>query len=480
MRLPLINGLSSAPQRILVTSTPKTGNTWLRHLLAATYQLPIREVGPIFCEADFDRLGRRWIAQQHFLPTCDLVQWAQANEVVFVTTIRHPADVLVSWCHYATDFAGDKTLQKALEQDGSQIGGHVASYVREKFFLVLNGSISWIRSGLSHVVRYEDLWRDPATVLRNLTQALGPVPEDAIERAIVRCDFDHMRQTAGEGDRRFFRKGGIGGWRDALPPAIVEILTAEEPFPSQFSVLGYTMDPADTGPEVPMRSQAGRNPFHEIPQFDNGVPVRPILVDLYLSLPPEVTRRWPNLSSTDPEESFFAWANAPSARAGDAVPLLSNLAVHILQVRPDLHDEIPSLEGWLRTAYIRWFLNNARDDYNLPDEFIRPMAESFQKWSAAPAEPDGRAALPIVTNFGAYVYSIRPDLRSAFPDLYGRHRVDFSNWFIHTAPQEYGVGREQIIPVVLSWAEAGLAAPEEAPPWESTVEAIPQEMFEGH
>jgi hypothetical protein len=468
---------TATPQRILVVSTPKTGNTWLLNLLSAIYRLPKRDVGPAFCEAAYDALGPRWIAQQHVLPTSSLVEWAKANGAAFVTAIRHPGDVLVSLCHYALQYRVEAKLQQALEHDGGEFGRQVAAYVRDDFFLPLNISISWIRSGLSHVVRYEDLWRDPATVLRKLTQALGAVPAEAIERAILRCEFDLMREIAGDRDGHFFRKGRTGGWRSELPPAIIQILAEEEPFPSQFAILGYTMDLLDVDSERLVRFQPRPTPFRELHQFDNGVPVRPILVDLYLSFPTDATRNWDDLASTDPDHSFFAWLNAPSP--GDGEPMLSNLAMHIYNTRLDLQLEYPSLEGMSRAGFALWFLENAAAEYDLDEAFICRMAESFQKWSMAPVEPEGNDGLPVVTKLGACMHGIRRDLQCAFPDLYGRHRIDFAEWFIHNAQQEYGVGREQILPVILSWAEAGPVESVQAPRQGSHLEGSRWELL-GH
>src|SRR5262249_4094567 len=138
----------------------------------------------------------------------------------------------------------------------------------------------------------------------------------------------------------------------------------------------------------------------------------------------------------------------------------------------------PTLEGNSRIEFIQCFLKNAPQEYQLDEAFIRPVAESFQKWSVAPAESPGQAGRPVVTNFGAYLYSIRADLQSLFPHLYGRHRIDFANWFIHAAALEYEVGREQILPGVLSWTEAGPQLPEEDSASGRPLKESAQEMLE--
>jgi hypothetical protein len=59
----------------------------------------------------------------------------------------------------------------------------------------------------------------------------------------------------------------------------------------------------------------------------------------------------------------------------------------------------------------------------------------------------------VITELGAYLYSIRSDVRAIMPDLYGAHRVDFADWFISSAAKEYGLDRCLILPVIRSWAQ---------------------------
>jgi hypothetical protein len=96
-------------------------------------------------------------------------------------------------------------------------------------------------SGLSHIVRYEELWRDQVPGLLRLTKAIREVTPSSAERAVERCSIDSMRKKASGDERKFFRKGGSGGWREALAPAVKRILTEVEPYPSQCAALGYRM-----------------------------------------------------------------------------------------------------------------------------------------------------------------------------------------------------------------------------------------------
>ncbi len=228
--------------KILIVSTPKTGNTWVKNLLGSAYDLPIRDdVIESFSESVFDAFGPRWIVTQHYYPESNLLKWVKKNDVVLVTTIRHPADVFVSLYHYSSNFGEEKPLREALDKDNGKIGPNVLAYVESGYFLLLAQSISWMHTGLSHVVRYEDLWRNQIPGLTELTKKIREIPAAAVSRAVEKCSLDSMRKKATDEERKFFRKGGSGGWRESLPPEVIRMLTEMAPYPAQFAALGYQM-----------------------------------------------------------------------------------------------------------------------------------------------------------------------------------------------------------------------------------------------
>src|SRR5690242_3454809 len=88
----------SRPQnlKILIVSTPRTGNTWIKRCLSHPY----------------DQLGHRWIAHQHLPPFDSIVRWARDRNVILITTTRHPADTLVSLYHYARNFGARGEIER--------------------------------------------------------------------------------------------------------------------------------------------------------------------------------------------------------------------------------------------------------------------------------------------------------------------------------------------------------------------------------
>jgi hypothetical protein len=244
--------------RILIVSTGKTGNTWLKHLLASIYDLPIVAPGRALDAGELESLGPRWVAHQHYRVRADLIDCGRRNNIVFVTTLRHPCDALVSKFHYVRNlgrhlkFADvDRTPVMAL--DGDTIGKNTASYVLDGFSIALDISLGWLRSGQSLLIRYEDLKQDPVAALQELTDSISWVPRFRIEHAVEKCSIDQMRKMKGA-DPKFFRQGKVGGWRTELPEEIVDIFRHTDPYPAQFAELGYSLDQDHPIAPLPPRS----------------------------------------------------------------------------------------------------------------------------------------------------------------------------------------------------------------------------------
>ncbi len=259
--------------RILIVSTPKTGNTWVKHLLANIYDLPIVTPGNSFDAAEVKAMGPRWVSHQHYGVRTDLIECGRQNNIVFVTTFRHPCDALVSKFHFVRNLGNrlqfadvDRSPVMGLDQD--RIGKNTASYVLDGFSISLDISLGWLRSGESLLIRYEDLKRDPVAALQVLTDAIRSVPPHTIERAVEMCSIDQMRKMEGM-EPRFFRQGQVGGWRSELPTQIIDIFRHTPPYPSQFKELGYSLE--EDYPIAPLPERVPLHPVHK--------PTRPTFLD---------------------------------------------------------------------------------------------------------------------------------------------------------------------------------------------------------
>jgi len=376
--------------RILIAATEKTGNTWLKYLLAHVYELPTPYISQDFSETEADSLGNRWVTHQHFLPERPLLNWAARTRTHLLTMIRHPADILVSLYHYCCNYPDhykeDPAVSAALAADVEQrratadlphhvVDGELLRVLQERIMCDVNISISWIRSGRSSVVRYEDLRAEPQQTLSTLAETITPVSRDGVERAIHACDIKVLRDNYAI-DSRFFRRALIGEWRSALPIHVLHRFAEEEPFRSQLSFLGYNVkldkERANPRKEVLIARES-------VPErFDNGVPFVPILAELLESVPPEERARWPNVLDTVSRDCFFRWANAAADEdPSGAIPRMTNLAVFVYKQRPDLQAAFPDIFDLNRLGYAAWFLRYAGHRYDLNRSFLTPIALSW-------------------------------------------------------------------------------------------------------
>src|SRR2546423_1333264 len=303
----MIRGEMTDDIRILIAATEKTGNTWLKYLLSHIYELPTPYISQDFSETEADSLGNRWVTHQHFLPERPLLNWAARTQTHLITMIRHPADILVSLYHYCCNYPDhykeDPAVSAALAADAQQrqatadlshhvVDGELLGVLQERIMCDVNISISWIRSGRSVVVRYEDLRVDPQKTLSILAESIAPTSTDRIVQAVAACDIKVLRDNYAI-DSRFFRRALIGEWRSVLPTHVLRRFAEEEPFRSQFSFLGYELE-IDKLRANPRKQRPIASPS-ALEHFDNGVPFVPIVAEMLESVPPEKRAHWRNV-----------------------------------------------------------------------------------------------------------------------------------------------------------------------------------------
>jgi hypothetical protein len=435
--------------RILIFSTPKTGNTWLRHLLAGIYRLPQYYVPPPIDGAKLSGAGERWVTHYHTRPTPELLGWICAQRPVVVTTIRHPGDVLISLYHHVRGFGSgtiDPDFLRRMLTAGFERANMTTDSAGQPFSADLACSIEWMHRQGTHVVRYEDLRADTAGTLRDLTARICPVPDERIEAAIEMCDIDQMRNMAG-GFGGFFRGGRVGAWRDLLPPDVAETLRAAEPYAGQLAALGYSMDPHD--PLISRGIEARRrHPMAALRQFANGVPVAPMLVQCFFWSRREQRALWEKqLDGTGPG-SFYEWMNAPCPEGGRGIYeglAVSNLAAFIYGQRPDLRLAYPGLTSRGRYDYLRWFLRSAGGEHGLDAAFLNPVRAALLRWANAAARPDAAGASP-ATNFVLHICGTLTDVLGSFPHIRGRERRALVRAVLRTA-QALRMDAEYTVPL---------------------------------
>lgn len=257
-----------------LASYPRSGNTWLRAFLhnlfrntAEPYDINrLRDLTLIDGEARWYRmldprpateLTKEEVAALR--PKAHAAMTAAHPDTVFVKThnasvddrgtpmitlehtvgaiyvVRNPLDVAVSYSHHFGASLEDAVA--AMNRPGNQSIANQANFVYE-----LHGSWSehvesWtaIPNRALHVVRYEDMAREPLRTFSGIVAFLGlPAPPARIAGAIERSSFAVLKQQEmrhgfrerSKKSEQFFRAGEVGQGQRLLPSALIEELRA--------------------------------------------------------------------------------------------------------------------------------------------------------------------------------------------------------------------------------------------------------------
>lgn len=263
-----------------VASYPKSGSTWVRLLLSAVYSQTVCEVkggmdiGPYFfgCVSPVP-IENLTPGQQYQMRPAALFHMAMRHGPVpsiikthhlngsfmgvplfspqwvrrVIHVVRDPRDVLPSFAAHS-----QQSLETTAEQMGEK-GAHQPDQERGHTQLGdwSTHTMSWLEAEERLpdapqdeeplrvlTVQFEELKADTAGTTRKMVDFLGyvDVTDAQIERAVEATDFDRLseaeqkaREEYGAGfperareDQTFFRKGKSGGWREEVPPDLVE------------------------------------------------------------------------------------------------------------------------------------------------------------------------------------------------------------------------------------------------------------------
>lgn len=165
--------------------------------------------------------------------------------------VRDPRDVAVSFAHHFR-----RSIDEAITEMGN--GDHCfaamprsqSMQLRQRLLGWSGFAASWLdqRDMPVHLIRYEALHTAPhATIAAALAFVGWQVSADTIDRAIDAAMIDKLqRQEAEHGfgesglrQHHFFRKGMAGGWRDDLNPA--QIAKIEQDHWPMMQKLGYSI-----------------------------------------------------------------------------------------------------------------------------------------------------------------------------------------------------------------------------------------------
>ena len=194
--------------RIVVSAPPKTGNHWIGCLLSTIYllQWPVEgahaAVSTPETLAEFVAIGNfpdNAMFHHHSKYTarlCDVIDAIPAHNV---TLCRDPYDVFVSMYYWEQERSARGMGRSQARPRHAMFGKpidhpDVLGFLSNSFGAHINRAIGWQESGRALPIRYEELHQDPLAALTRLTQAIAPVSEETIQRAIDACRADRVRQ----------------------------------------------------------------------------------------------------------------------------------------------------------------------------------------------------------------------------------------------------------------------------------------------
>ena len=235
---------SPAPisRRLLLTSTPRSGNTWLRTMLHSA--LGITEIAiDTPSEINWENLTEGFIVQMHWRRTPALLQLLSSVDIEPLVVIRHPLDVLISILHFCTF---ESRTARWLDGEGGSEESILGANPADPAFLdyalsaraeaLLSVSPEWVRAGCRSV-RYEKLVSEPADTLHTLLRGQQTVAP--VERVVDESKIEKLRARA---RNNHFWRGQPGLWRYLIPAGwAAQIYSRHQ---EVFESLGYDVEGA--------------------------------------------------------------------------------------------------------------------------------------------------------------------------------------------------------------------------------------------
>ena len=231
--------------RLALLSTPRCGNTWLRHLLAklfAAEELAVHHPH----EVNWSALPHSCVLQLHWHRTPDLEAKLAWHGFRVLVLARHPLDVLLSILHFAThDGATRHWLQGEGGGERSLHGAMPCSAPFQEYgegkraAALLSVSPQWWNAPGAVTLTYENLVANPASELERVIQLLAARPRLPVAAAVAAATLSQMRGSSGA--RHHFWQGNPGHWKRLLVADAAEaIAVAQAPV---FAGLGYVCEP---------------------------------------------------------------------------------------------------------------------------------------------------------------------------------------------------------------------------------------------
>jgi hypothetical protein len=224
--------------RLAIVSSPRSGNSFIRFILADALGWPTLAIHRV-TEAP-RTLSRNVVLQIHWEHEPEFVHWLSEQDFSVLTIARHPLDTLLSairFSYHDTSVAqwldGRAGMPVRLGGAGTASDEFLAYCLSDGAAALLAVSADWW-SPASLRLRYEDVVADPIGELQPIVEHLGG-SGDKLGKAIAKYSLEGMRELYGQHGWR----ADPGHWKHLVPTvAAVRIYLRHR---SVFRALGYRM-----------------------------------------------------------------------------------------------------------------------------------------------------------------------------------------------------------------------------------------------
>lgn len=217
--------------RVAIISTPRSGNTWLRSMLAMLLdaeQIAVHSPDDL----DWNNLPpENCVLQLHWRKTSAFKRILVENNFNIIVLQRHPLDVLLSILQFAPQ--EPQTMHWLNGEGGDEAIIYGQSPVSNAFLeyacsararALLSVSAEWSLDPDVILVRYENLVGDTENTLRDTLFSLG-VYRSNITDIVARNSIDILRRTSNNGH---FWQGKVGMWKKHIPIEMAKIIAMNQ------------------------------------------------------------------------------------------------------------------------------------------------------------------------------------------------------------------------------------------------------------
>jgi hypothetical protein len=219
--------VNSERLRIAIVSTPRSGNCWLRHMLARVldlHEMGVDQAAPPEQGLDWESLPDRVIVPMHWLPEAGFRSRLEQHGFRPIVIARHPLDVLLSVLAFSQHDVSTQFWLAGAGGDERSIQG--ASPMSEAFLTYATGprsaallsiSAAWWQAPDACRVRYEDLIHDTCGQIEQILTTLGVPARRPLSEVVENSSPEAMRALQVEWLYHIWQRQP-GSWKRLLTP----------------------------------------------------------------------------------------------------------------------------------------------------------------------------------------------------------------------------------------------------------------------